>query len=730
MTRRLSWSRRLGLLLVLPCIALAVSAPTAAGMVGESEADTALRRISPLEPGEAIAPKARVTIVSDTLHGYVIPDPYRWLEDFESEEAQEWIEAQQSLTDLVLGRVPGRERIRNRLSELLEIPSLSSLSLRDDRFFFRRREADDEQAVLYVRRGLGAEPDELIDPEKLGGDDAPVGIDWWYPSRDGKLLAYGTSESGSELSTLRIMHVDSKELLPDVIPHTRSASLAWEPDGGGFYYTRFPAPGDVPEGEEQFHRRVYHHTLGDDPLDDPLVFGGGLDMRAWTGAQLSNDGRFLLGYAYYGSAENDLYVRDLEGNGEWKAIAEGLGARFSGAAIGDVLYMRTTLDAPNARVVRVDLTRPEETWVDFIPEGEHSILDCRCFGGRLFVLYLKNAYSHIEVFDTDGQRLGGIALPALADVFDWAGEWDGDDLFVAISSYLQPPQILRYHVPTADLEPYMAVEAPIDASLYVEKQVWYPSRDGTMISMFLVHRKDIELDGSNPTILTGYGGFSVPVSPGFARNRYLWLDAGGVYATPNIRGGGEYGEAWHEAGMLGNKQNTFDDFIAAAEWLIANGYTRPSRLAVWGGSNGGLLVGAFVTQRPDLAGAAIAGAALLDMTRFHLFSIGSIWTPEYGSPDDPEEFEWLYAYSPYHQVADGTEYPAVLLETADTDTRVHPSHALKMTARLQAATTSDGPILLRYERQAGHAGGTRMSRILDALVDEYSFLFGTLGVEY
>jgi prolyl oligopeptidase len=726
MIRRLLAGRRPSLLLALPCIALAV---IAAGAVAKSEADAVLERISTPQVDGPGAPKARVTIVSDTLHGYVIPDPYRWLEDFESDEAQEWIEAQQSLTDLVLGRVPGRDRIRERLSELLDIPSLSSLWLRDDRFFFRKREADDEQSVLYVRRGLDAEPDELIDPEKLG-DDPPVGLDWWYPSRDGRLLAYGTSESGSELSTLRILDTETKQLLPDTIPHTRSASLSWEPDGGGFYYTRFPAPGDVPEGEEQFHRKVYHHTLGEDPGDDPLVFGADFDMRTWTGSQLSTDGRFLLGYAFHGASQNDLYVLDLEGDGEWKAIAEGLDARFSGDPIGNVLYMRTTLDAPNAKVVRVDLSRPEENWVDVVPEGEHAILDVDYFGGRLFVLYLKNAYSHIETFNTDGQPLGEVPLPDLSDVFDLAGEWDGDDLFIATSSYLQPPRVLRYHIPTGELVPYMAVEAPIDASAYVEKQVWYPSLDGTTISMFLVHRKDIELDGSNPTILTGYGGFNVPESPGFARNRYLWLDAGGVYAAPNIRGGGEYGEAWHQAGMLENKQNTFDDFIAAAEWLIENGYTRPSRLAVWGGSNGGLLVGTFVTQRPDLAAAAIASAALLDMTRFHLLSIGSIWTPEYGSPEDPEEFEWLYSYSPYHQVVEGTDYPAVLLETGDTDSRVHPSHSLKMAAKLQAATSSNRPVLLRFERQAGHAGGTRMSRILDQLVDEYSFLFLELEVEY
>jgi prolyl oligopeptidase len=728
MIRRPPSGRRFGLLLV-PLLALTSALPSSPAIAARTAVPhpTTAPSLAGFASPERL--KARVTIVSDTLHGYVIPDPYRWLEDFESEEARKWIEAEQSLTDFVLGQFPGRERIRERLGELLAIPSIGPVAVHDGRLFFREREAGDEQSILYVRRGFDAEPDELIDPDKLG-DDAPVSLDWWFPSEDGKLLAYGTSESGSEMSTLRILDVDTKALLPDVIPHTRGASLSWEPDGGGFYYTRFPAPGDVPEGEEYFHRKVYHHTLGTDWHLDALVFGGDLEMHVWTGASLSTDGRFLLGYAFLGAAQNDLFVLDLEGDGEWKPIAEGLEARFSGVPIGNVLYMRTTLDAPNGRIVQVDLEHPENAWTDLIPEGEHAIMDFRYVGGRLFVLYLRNAYSHIEVFDPEGTRLGEIPLPDLADVFDWSGDWRGDDLFIGTSSYLQAPRIVRYHVPTGGLEPYMAVRAPIDPTRYVEKQVWYPSRDGTPISMFLVHRKDIVLDGDNPTILTGYGGFGLPASPGFSRSRYLWLDAGGVYAVPNLRGGGEYGEAWHEAGMRANKQNTFDDFIAGAEWLIENGYTRPSRLAVWGGSNGGLLVGAFITQRPDLAAAAIAGAALLDMTRFHLLSIGSIWTPEYGSPEVPEEFEWLYAYSPYHQVVEGTAYPAVLLETGDTDTRVHPSHSLKMAARLQAATTSDRPILLRFERQAGHAGGTGMSRILDELVDEYSFLMLELGVNY
>jgi prolyl oligopeptidase len=666
----------------------------------------------------------------DTLHGVTIVDPFRWLEDFGSPRAQTWIAGQESVTARTLGSVPDRERIRKRLAQLFEIPSLGGLWFRGDRLFFQRRAADEEQAILYVQDGLDGEPKLVIDPDALG-DGAPVTLDWWYPSDDGRLLAYGLSEGGSEMSTLHVMDVDRAADLPDLIPRTRLAAVSWRPDGSGFYYTRFPDPADVPEGEEFFHRKVFYHALGAEWRDDPLVFGDGLEMHSWTGVSVSVGGRFLLGYAYHGSAQNDLFVRDIEHDRGWIPVAEGLDSRFSGIAIGDTLYTMTTLDAPNGRIYRVDLGNPaRDAWVEIVPEGEHAIQSYAYAGGRLMVLYLENAQADVEIYGTDGRRIARVPLPGPCSVLDWTSDPRGPVTLLEFNSFLTPPTVLSYNVASAGVDTVMAVDAPIDTRPYVSEQIWYTSRDGTPVSMFLVHRREIALDGDNPTILTGYGGFGTPVTPEFARNRYLWLESGGVWAEPNLRGGGEYGEAWHRAGMLGNKQNTFDDFIAAAEWLIEKGYTRPDRLAVWGGSNGGLLVTAFVTQRPELAAAAIADVPLTDMLRFHLLYGGSAWVPEYGSPDDPEAFDWLLAYSPYQHVVEGTSYPAVYLTTGETDTRVHPSHALKMAARLEDATASRRPILLRYERDAGHGMGVRRSTLLDEYVDYYSFLFLELGVRY
>jgi prolyl oligopeptidase len=462
-----------------------------------------------------------------------------------------------------------------------------------------------------------------------------------------------------------------------------------------------------------------------------MVFGEGLDMRAWTAAIASTDGRFLIGYAAYGSARNDLYVKDLREGGDWTPIVEGLDCQSYGTAIGSDFYMLTTHEAPNGRILLVDLEHPEPAaWTEIIPEGEHSISSFLYAGEFLVVGYLENAHERVIVFRPDGTFVREIELPDMASIGDWTSDWRRSDFFMNLNSFLMPPTIVRSDLSTGLSSTHMAVEAPIDVEPYVTHQAWYPSRDGTMISMFLVHRRDIVLDGTNPTILNGYGGFDVSMTPEFARNRYLWFEHGGIYAVPNLRGGGEYGEAWHRAGMGLRKQNTFDDFIAAAEWLIEEGYTSPSKLAVWGGSNGGLLVAAFVTQRPELAAAAIADVPLTDMTRFHLLYGGSIWTPEYGSPEDPDHFGNLYMYSPYHTIVEGTEYPAVYITTAETDTRVHPSHALKMVARLQDATSSGKPVLLRYERQAGHGMAPRMSGLLEEYVDYYSFLFRELGVEW
>jgi prolyl oligopeptidase len=676
-----------------------------------------------------VPPATRTAVVKDTVHGRIIDDPYRWLEDFESEEAQAWIEAQRAYMDEVLGSHPDREGIRSRLDELFQIPHLGTMSKDGDRIFFVRRDPENEQPVLYYQDGLDGEPVLLIDPDALG-DDTHITLDWWFPSVDGSLLAYGLSEDGSETSVMYVMDVDTGELLPDRIPGTRSASVAWHREGKGFYYTRFPWEGEVPEEERMFHRSIYYHELGSDPAEDPLVYADD-DMTAWPGPSLSTNGRWLLVYVFRGYVQNDLYVIDLQGDGELVPVAEDIDARFSGFAIDDEFYLMTTQDAPNWKMFKLDLNEPSvENWRPLVPESEHALQTFLVAGDYLLVQYLEDAKSTISVFTTDGEYMHDVPLPEVCSVYDWTCDWREPEMLIGLSSYLTPPTSYHYDVASGELSPFKAVEAPIDRSPYVEKQVWVTSADGTRFPMFVVHRRDLELDGTNPALLNGYGGFNSSTTPGFARNRFLWMDGGGVYADACLRGGGEYGDAWHRAGMLENKQNSFDDFIAAAEWLVDSGYTTPEKLAVWGGSNGGLLIGAFVTQRPDLARAAICDVPLLDMVRFHHFYAATIWTTEYGHPDDPEQFEWLYAYSPYHHTEPGVDYPAMLITTAESDTRVHPSHAMKMTARLQAESGSGRPVMLRYERAAGHGMGTTMSMLLDLYTDYYSFLFGQLGVDF
>ena len=674
-------------------------------------------------------PATRVAVVVDTVHGRAIEDPYRWLEDFESDESQAWIEAQRDYMSDVLEANPDREAIRARLDELFKIPNLGQMSVNGERVFFMRRDPENEQSVLYVQNGLEGEPKVLIDPDALG-EEKNIGLDWWYPTTEGDLLAYGLSEDGNESSVLHVMDVETGELLPDMIPHTRSASLAWLSGGEGFYYSRFPAPGDVPDDELYFHRTIYYHALGPTRPTTRVVYEHE-DMYAWTGVSLSTNDRWLFVYVFRGYTENDLYVKDLEADGGFVPIAEGLDARVSGTCLDDEFYMMTTLDAPNWRMIKVDPANPSmESWVDLVPESEHALQTFLVAGDRLLVQYLEDAKSAIRVFTTGGEYLGDVPLPEVCSVYDWASDWRRPEVLIGLSSFLIPPTSYHYDAHTEELTLFKTVEAPIDREPYVAKQVWYESADGTRVPMFLVHRKDIVLDGTNPTMLLGYGGFNSSTTPVFTRNKFLWMERGGVYAEACLRGGGEYGDAWHRAGMLGNKQNSFDDFIAAAEWLVDSGYTSPEKLAVWGGSNGGLLVGAFVTQRPDLARAAICDVPLLDMVRFHHFYAATMWATEYGHPDDPEQFEWLYAYSPYHHIESGADYPAIFLTTAESDARVHPSHAMKMTARLQAETGSDRPILLDFERAAGHGMGTTMSLTLDQYVDYYSFLFGQLGVEF
>jgi prolyl oligopeptidase len=674
-------------------------------------------------------PHSRTEPVVDLLHGESIADPYRWLEDGANEEVRAWTAAQNALTADYLGCVPGREELHRRLEELLAIGALGTPTPVKGRYFYSMREGTQNQPVLYVRQGLGGTDRVLIDPNTLDAAGTTA-LDWYFPSPDGRLMAYGLSENGSEHSVLRVMNVDTGAVLADVIPHTRAASVAWLPDGSAFYYTRYPEPGSVPEGDEAYHRAVFFHRLGEAPGRDQLVYQPA-EKEFWPGVDLSADGRWLVLQVARTFDATDLYVLDRQGANEFVPVAKDLPATFEGQVVDGTFYLRTNHEAPNYRLFTLDPARPaREHWREIVATRPDAVLDgMMILKRRLALSYLEKATSRLRLAERDGSSIREVELPTLGSVFGWGGEEEGEELLYGFSSFTFPPSIYRVDLATDATTLWRRVEAPgIEPERFVAEQVTYSSRDGTPVTMFVVRRRDVTPDGNRPTYLTGYGGFNISMTPGFSRSMLLWLEHGGVMAIPNIRGGGEYGEAWHQGGMRATKQNSFDDFIAAAEWLIGQHWTRPERLAVAGGSNGGLLMGAVLTQRPELFRAVLIQVPLLDMLRYHRFLIARLWIPEYGSADDPQQFQWLRLYSPYHHVRPGTPYPAVLLATAESDTRVDPLHARKMAARLQAETGSDRPILLRLEDKAGHGAGKPITKVLEELTDSWSFVFSELGV--
>jgi prolyl oligopeptidase len=675
-------------------------------------------------------PDTPATDLTEILHGEEIADPYRWLEDGDAPETRVWTDQQNALTQEYLSAVPGREQIRRRLEELLGIGVLGVPTPVRGRYLYLRRDGQQNQPVLYWREGVAGSDRVAVDPNSLS-DDGTTALDWYYASEDGRLLAYGISENGSEESVLQVLELDTGRLLSERIPRMRAAALAWLPDSTGFYYTRYPAPGEVPAGEEHYHRAIYFHPLGTDPAGDPLVFKPA-KKEYWPGVSLSPDGRWLVVNVARTFDQTDLYVQDLESGGPLTAVARDLPASFEGEIAHGRLYLRTNLDAPTYRLLKVDPAHPESSaWHEIVPPRPDAVLErVAVTANRLALVYLERASSRLRLTDHEGDLIQEVSLPALGSLFGVGAEWDGKEVFYGFSSYTVPPTVYRIDLESGASALWRRVEASIDPAQFDVSQVTYPSKDGTPISMFLVHRKGLKRSGDNPTYLTGYGGFNISMTPAFSRSLLLWLDHGGVVAIPNIRGGGEYGESWHQAGTLGSKQNSFDDFIGAAEWLIREGYTRPERLAAAGGSNGGLLVGAVLTQRPELFRAVLVQVPLLDMLRYHRFLIARLWIPEYGSADDPEQFRWLRAYSPYHHVRQGVAYPAVLLATAESDTRVDPMHARKMAARLQAATSANRPVLLRLEARAGHGAGKPLSKVLDELTDSWTFVFSELGVQF
>ncbi|MFQ5876999.1 MAG: prolyl oligopeptidase family protein [Acidobacteriota bacterium] len=675
-------------------------------------------------------PAARISDVTEEIHGVRVADPYRWLEDDREPEVARWVERQNAYTASALGARPGRKETRRRLQRLLSIGTLDTPEYRGDRIFYTRREAGQEQPILYVRDGLDGEDRPLVDPNALRSDDTAA-IDWWFPSEDGSLVAYGVSTGGDERSTLRVIEVGTGRHRPDVIPRTRYCSLAWLADNSGFYYTRYPAPGEVPEGEENYNRHLFFHRLGDDPAKDPKVFGPETRPEDMIEITASPGGRTLVVMVFEGWSRSDLFIRDLTREGApFVPLAKGIDAIFEAQAVGGTIYVRTNWEAPRYRLFAVDADRPDrKDWRLLIPEADGVLEQAVVVGDRIVVRSLRDASSRLAIHDAAGRKIRDVPLPTLGTVESLSGRPDGRHVFLGFESFTVPPTVYRLDPRSGTLSVWEKVRADVDLSRLDVEQVFYRSKDGTRVPMFLVHRRGIRLDSDNPVLLYGYGGFNVSLTPRFVRSAILWLERGGVYARANLRGGGEYGEEWHRAGMLDRKQNVFDDFIAAAEWLIRKKYTRADRLAIRGGSNGGLLAGAVTTQRPDLFRAAIIAVPLLDMLRYHRFQIARLWIPEYGSAESPEQFRWLRAYSPYHNVRDGIDYPAVLLTTAQGDSRVDPTHAWKMAARLQAASASGRPVLLRTESRAGHGAGKPVSKVVDELTDVATFLFWQLGME-
>lgn len=665
-------------------------------------------------------PETRTDNVKETLHGVEIVDPYRWLEDQKSAETREWINRQNEYTDSIVDTLPGRERISRRLMELMKIDRIGTPRTRNDRYFFSKRSADQEQWVICMREGLEGEDEVLIDPHPMS-PDRTTSVFILDISKNGTLMAYGVQKGGEDENSVRLFDVDKRTDLPDQLPKARYFGVSLNADKSGFYYTRH---GD--EGS-----RVFYHGMGTEPAGDTMIFGEGYGPEKIISAYLSEDGRYLIIHVIHGSAaeKTEIYYQDVAKKGPIIPVVNDIDARFYGSVGGDQLFVHTNWEAPNGRVLLVDLKNPaRDHWREIIPESEAVIEYFTLAGGKLSVSYLENVISRVKIFEPDGKFVREISFPAIGTVSGLSGRWDSNEAFYSFSSFHIPTTIYRYDVQKGTQDVWTRVDVPVESDKFEVKQVWYESKDGTKVPMFLMHRKGIHLDGSNPTRLTGYGGFNSSMTPWFSSTAVLWVENGGVFAMPNLRGGGEFGEEWHKAGMFGNKQNVFDDFITAAEWLIESGYTKPSKLAVSGGSNGGLLVGAALTQRPELFQAVVCAYPLLDMIRYHEFLIAKFWVSEYGSSEDPEQFNYLYAYSPYHQVKRRIEYPAVLFITGDADTRVAPLHARKMAALLQSATASDKPVLLRYDTKLGHSGGRPLSKQIEDLTDELSFLFWQLEV--
>ena len=660
----------------------------------------------------------------DDYHGNKVADPYRWLETDTAENVKKWVKSQNAVTTDYLEKIPYRKAIADRYTELYNFPKVSAPSKAGDHYFFTKNDGLQNQAVIYIQKGLNGDPEVFIDPNQLSKDGTiTVGLLEADPSN--KYMAIARNQAGSDWQEIRVVDIATKKELKDVLKWVKFSGASWYKNG--FFYSRYPEPakGQELSGNNQYHS-VYYHQLGDDQSKDKLIYEDRKNPNIYHNAGVTEDYKYLVLYAAPGTDGYATYIKDLEKDSPFQALFPGY-TNKSGVIqhLGNGRFLaQTDIDAPNYRVIEIDAAKPDKkNWKVIIPESQNLLQSASTVGKKLFADYLQNATTRYYQMDYDGTNKKEIKLPGVGSAGGFYGK-EGDDLtFYTFTSFIYPSVIFKYDLKTGKSEQFFKTPLKFNPEDYEEKQVFYPSKDGTKVSMFVVHKKGLKLDGKNPTYLYGYGGFNISLTPSFSTARLILLENGGVYAMPNLRGGGEYGEKWHQAGMLLNKQNVFDDFISAAEYLIKEGYTSKEKLAIAGGSNGGLLVGAAMTQRPDLFAVAFPAVGVMDMLRYHKFTVGKGWIPEYGSADDPKYFNYLKSYSPLHNLKPGVEYPATMVTTADHDDRVVPAHSFKFAAQLQKSHVGDNPVLIRIETDAGHGAGKPTSKVIEEQADMWSFFF-------
>lgn len=658
----------------------------------------------------------------DDYHGTEIADDYRWLEDDNAEDTKAWVKEENAVTQDYLSKIPFRKKLRERYEELFNYPKLSSPFKVGEYYFFYKNDGLQNQSVIYYQKGLDAEPEVFIDPNTFS-KDGTTAISLVGFSNDDKYVTYSRQDAGSDWQKFYVMEVATKKQLKDELEWVKFSGASWK--GDGFYYNRYPAPkpGEEFSGNNKYHS-VYFHKLGDDQSKDKLVYEDRNNPNMYHFGNVTEDERFYVMYASPGTDGYATYYKDLDKGGKFVELFKGYGNKSSVVhSLGDKLLVLTDIDAPKYRLIEVDLKNPDpKNWKEIIPESENLLQGVSTGGGQLFASYLQDATTRIYQSDYNGKNKKEIKLPGLGSAYGFGGRENDQMLFYTFTSFIYPGTIFKYDIASGKSEEFYKTKLKFNPEDYVEKQIFYTSKDGTKVPMFIVHKKGLKLDGTAPTYLYAYGGFNVNLTPSFSTSRILLLENGGVYAMPNLRGGGEYGEEWHKGGMLLNKQNVFDDFIAAAEYLIKEKYTSSEKLAIAGGSNGGLLVGACMTQRPDLYAVAFPAVGVMDMLRYHKFTVGKGWIPEYGSSDDPEHFKNLLSYSPLHNLKPGTEYPATMVTTADHDDRVVPAHSFKFAAKLQEVHKGENPVLIRIETNAGHGAGKPTSKIIDEQADIWSFM--------